>query len=97
MSSQEQLQDFLGRPPEWRDFAACNQVYDIDLMLPSDGAGVVLAKQICSQCIVRETCLEDALAKPEPFGVRGGMSERERRPLRRAYVAQLALQKAQEA
>ncbi|MFM7062143.1 MAG: WhiB family transcriptional regulator [Actinomycetes bacterium] len=39
------------------------------------------AKQICSACLVREECLDYALAVGEPHGVWGGMNENERRDL----------------
>ena len=42
------------------------------------------AKEVCRGCVVREDCLEYALANGEKFGIWGGMSERERRRLRRA-------------
>jgi WhiB family redox-sensing transcriptional regulator len=38
------------------------------------------AKRICSQCRVRQECLEYALGSPE-FGVWGGLNEDERRDL----------------
>ena len=41
------------------------------------------AKAVCQACQVREDCLEYALANDERFGIWGGMSERERRRLRR--------------
>ena len=34
---------------------------------------------MCRGCVVREDCLEYALANGEKFGIWGGMSERERR------------------
>jgi WhiB family redox-sensing transcriptional regulator len=37
---------------------------------------------------VREDCLEYALANGEKFGIWGGMSERERRRVRRARALQ---------
>jgi WhiB family redox-sensing transcriptional regulator len=39
------------------------------------------AKDICSQCRVRDECLAYALRVPEPFGVWGGLTELERRRL----------------
>jgi WhiB family redox-sensing transcriptional regulator len=36
--------------------------------------------------VVREDCLEFAIANSEKFGIWGGMSERERRRVRRARV-----------
>ncbi len=38
---------------------------------------------MCRGCVVREECLEFALANGEKFGIWGGMSERERRRVRR--------------
>jgi WhiB family redox-sensing transcriptional regulator len=49
-------------------------------VLPGEGE----AKRICSGCEVRAECLEYALAHDERFGIWGGLSERERRRLRRA-------------
>ena len=42
------------------------------------------AKAICDACAGRVACLEYALTNGEKFGIWGGMSERERRRLRRA-------------
>ena len=44
------------------------------------------AKEVCRGCVVREDCLEFAIANSEKFGIWGGMSERERRRVRRARV-----------
>ena len=41
------------------------------------------AKEVCRGCVVREDCLEYALANGEKFGIWGGLSERERRKIRR--------------
>ncbi len=38
---------------------------------------------MCRGCIVRSLCLEYALVNGEKFGIWGGMSERERRRIRR--------------
>jgi WhiB family redox-sensing transcriptional regulator len=38
---------------------------------------------VCRGCIVRAQCLEYALVNSEKFGIWGGMSERERRRIRR--------------
>ena len=42
------------------------------------------AKRLCSQCPVREPCLEYALRTRDPHGVWGGLNELERRRLLRA-------------
>ena len=41
------------------------------------------AKSVCARCPVRSDCLADALASDERFGIWGGLTERERRSLRR--------------
>ncbi len=56
---------------------------DPDLFFPERGASTREAKEVCRGCVVREECLEYALDNGEKFGIWGGMSERERRRLRR--------------
>ena len=75
-----------GQPLEersWQDQANCLGV-DPDLFFPERGASTREAKEVCRGCVVREACLEYALTNGEKFGIWGGMSERERRRLRRA-------------
>ena len=67
----------------WQAQANCMGV-DPDLFFPERGASTREAKEVCRGCVVREDCLEFALANGEKFGIWGGMSERERRRLRRA-------------
>ena len=69
-------------PPAWQDAANCLGV-DPDLFFPERGASTREAKEVCRGCVVREDCLEYALDNGEKFGIWGGMSERERRRLRR--------------
>ena len=66
----------------WQDMANCLGV-DPDLFFPERGASTREAKEVCRGCVVREDCLEYALANGEKFGIWGGMSERERRRIRR--------------
>ena len=66
----------------WQDLANCLGV-DPDLFFPERGASTREAKEVCRGCVVREDCLEYALANGEKFGIWGGMSERERRRIRR--------------
>jgi WhiB family redox-sensing transcriptional regulator len=42
-----------------------------------------VVKSICRECGVRDACLEFAITTGEKFGIWGGMSERERRRVRR--------------
>ena len=67
----------------WQLQANCMGV-DPDLFFPERGASTREAKEVCRGCVVREDCLEYALANGEKFGIWGGLSERERRRLRRA-------------
>ena len=66
----------------WQDEANCLGV-DPDLFFPERGASTREAKEVCKGCVVRAECLEYALANGEKFGIWGGMSERERRRIRR--------------
>jgi WhiB family transcriptional regulator, redox-sensing transcriptional regulator len=69
--------------PAWQARANCMGV-DPDLFFPERGASTREAKEVCRGCVVREDCLEYALANGEKFGIWGGLSERERRRIRRA-------------
>lgn len=60
--------------------ALCAEV-DPELFFPEKGHSTKPAKMICNKCVEIEACLEDALLHIERFGVRGGLSERERRVL----------------
>ena len=66
----------------WQDLANCLGG-DPDVFFPARGASTREAKEVCGGCVVREDCLEYALANGEKFGIWGGMSERERRRIRR--------------
>ena len=44
---------------------------------------IFAAKEVCRGCEVRHDCLEFALQNGEKFGIWGGLSERERRRIRR--------------
>src|SRR5215472_12287432 len=67
---------------DWQSRANCMGV-DPDLFFPERGASTREAKEVCRGCVVREACLEFALANGEKFGIWGGLSERERRKIRR--------------
>jgi WhiB family redox-sensing transcriptional regulator len=67
---------------DWVIFGNCTGV-DPELFYPGRGASTKEAKQVCQGCAVRKECLEFALANGEKFGIWGGLSERERRRIRR--------------
>ena len=66
----------------WQADALCSQT-DPEAFFPEKGGSTRDAKRVCSSCEVRTECLEYALANDERFGIWGGLSERERRRLRR--------------
>ncbi len=67
----------------WQEQALCAQT-DPEAFFPEKGGSTREAKKICTGCEVRAECLEFALANDERFGIWGGLSERERRRLKRA-------------
>lgn len=70
---------------EWQERALCAQT-DPEAFFPEKGGSTREAKRICLGCEVRDECLEYALANDERFGIWGGLSERERRRLKRGVV-----------
>jgi len=68
--------------PGWQERALCAET-DPEAFFPEKGGSTREAKKICTGCEVRAECLEYALANDERFGIWGGLSERERRRLRR--------------
>jgi WhiB family redox-sensing transcriptional regulator len=66
----------------WMARANCKGV-DAELFFVGRGTSTWPAKQVCLGCVVRGECLQYALDTREPFGVWGGMSEKQRRRLRR--------------
>lgn len=67
---------------EWQDQALCAQT-DPEAFFPEKGGSTREAKRICQACTVRDECLEYALEHDERFGIWGGLSDRERRRLKR--------------
>jgi WhiB family transcriptional regulator, redox-sensing transcriptional regulator len=72
----------------WLALGACRDE-DPDLFFPIGSAGpaiaqVAAAKAVCARCDVRAACLRFALEKEQDHGVWGGMTEDERRAIRRA-------------
>ena len=76
---------------DWRHEAACREV-DPELFFPIGNSGPALlqieeAKQVCRRCSVMEECLRWAIDSGQDAGVWGGMSEDERRALKRHCVS----------
>ena len=70
---------------EWQERALCAQT-DPEAFFPEKGGSTREAKRVCLSCEVRGECLEYALAHDERFGIWGGLSERERRRLKKQAV-----------
>ena len=78
-----QLLEILeGHDLAWQDLANCRGA-NPDLFFPERGASTRTAKGICRECTVQADCLEFAIVSSEKFGIWGGLSERERRKIRR--------------
>ena len=69
----------------WQADALCAQT-DPEAFFPEKGGSTRDAKRVCNECPVREACLEYAMENDERFGIWGGLSERERRRLRKQAV-----------
>jgi WhiB family redox-sensing transcriptional regulator len=75
---------------DWRHEAGCREV-DPELFFPIGNSGPALlqieeAKQVCRRCTVMEECLRWAIDSGQDAGVWGGMSEDERRALKRRTI-----------
>ncbi len=68
----------------WRAWAECagldTEIFYPEPLTPDTKAD---AKAVCARCPVRLDCLAEAIAANEPFGIRGGLTPRERRSLLR--------------
>ena len=70
---------------EWQERALCAQT-DPEAFFPEKGGSTREAKRVCMSCEVRVQCLDYALEKDERFGIWGGLSERERRRVKKTAV-----------
>lgn len=83
---------------DWRDLAACAD-HDPDLFFPAGETGpaadqIRRAKEICASCDVTSECLEYAIETNQSAGIWGGLTEDERRPVRRRWLAERRRRKA---
>jgi WhiB family transcriptional regulator, redox-sensing transcriptional regulator len=69
--------------PAWQELAECVSYAGRVDFFPARGESVRDAKEVCASCGVRRECLDFALRMKVAHGVWGGLSERERRTLRR--------------
>ncbi len=79
---------------DWRHSAACRDE-EPELFFPIGNTGPALqqideAKRVCQSCDVIEPCLNWAIESGQDAGVWGGMSEDERRSLKRRRARERA-------
>lgn len=77
---------------EWRDLAACVG-HDPNIFFPAGETGpaaeqIQYAKRVCGGCDVQDECLAYAIETNQVGGVWGGLTEDERRPVRRRWLAE---------
>lgn len=77
---------------DWANWAAC-LTEDPELFFPVGTTGAAVdqiqqAKAVCGRCLVRQQCLQWALDHHQDVGVWGGLSEDERRSIRRLHRPQ---------
>ncbi|HET9442453.1 MAG TPA: WhiB family transcriptional regulator, partial [Acidimicrobiales bacterium] len=70
------------RNSNWQAEAACRDI-DTNLFFPESEAAVAPALAVCAGCPVRDECLDFALRTRQDDGIWGGMTEADRRRLRR--------------
>jgi WhiB family redox-sensing transcriptional regulator len=70
----------------WREEAACRGA-DLALFFPGRGESAGPARQICASCPVRRPCLDYAISHGITSGIWGGLTDRDRRPLRTRHVS----------
>ena len=74
--------------PGWRSRSACrglpsDMFVSGELMSPAEEAA---AKRVCAECAVAAECLSYAIVNAVRYGVWGGLTGEERRPLRRQWL-----------
>lgn len=77
---------------EWRDRAACLG-HEPDYWFPAGETGpaaeqIQYAKRVCGSCEVQDECLDYAVVTNQVSGIWGGLTEEERRPVRRRWLAE---------
>ena len=62
------------REPVWQDLARCNDGSGsmTELFFSEQLDDIAAAKAFCTECPVKEDCLDSALLRREPWGVWGG-------------------------
>lgn len=84
MSTEVKLPQATTSVWEWQLRASCRSM-PISMFFPESGlrGGALYrsenaAKAVCRQCPVADRCLDHAVTSVEPYGIWGGLTERER-------------------
>lgn len=72
--------------PDWHADANCRGL-DPELFFPGVGESIAQVRAVCRACDVQVECATFALNNGEHHGVWGGLSEKERRQIRRRRAA----------
>lgn len=80
---------------DWRHQAACRDI-DPEIFFPIGTTGPALAQikaaqSICATCAVQPQCLEWAIETAQDAGIWGGVTEEERREMRRGARQRVAV------
>jgi WhiB family redox-sensing transcriptional regulator len=80
---------------DWRHQAACRDI-DPEIFFPVGTTGPALAQieaaqSICRTCLVQDECLRWAIETGQDAGIWGGMTEEERREVRRGARQRVAV------
>lgn len=67
---------------DWRQRASCLRT-DVKMFFPDKRGSTKEARLLCDQCVVRQACAEYAIVNQIHHGVWGGLSERQRRRIRK--------------
>jgi WhiB family redox-sensing transcriptional regulator len=87
----------------WQEKAACRPTEhhrvdpEIFFPTPAETGKITAAKALCTQCPVRQPCLDIALETGDTHGIRGGLTEEEREALHQDRVARIERTRIQEA
>ena len=79
--------------PDWRTDALCAEVGGT-IFFPKKGASANPARSICNRCAVVSECLTDALKDDRQVGIRGGLTEAERKRILREVAGQQTMKGA---
>lgn len=75
----------------WREAASCLEVTQQVNFFPAkeDVAGIAKAKAVCATCPVTDQCLSWSIVTNQIEGIWGGLTQKERRRVRRRWLEEI--------